>query len=150
MRERNPCQAEDPGPVSCPWCTVSTWRLHTCGRAQGCAQCQQLRPTHHLFASHSCKCTVIVYNNITLTFLISMKMLIQNFGIFTIIRNKLLSPPLKPDLGTSRAEFRDCGAENSSFTRRQQMGAGEEGHRLRISKPESVSKAIDANCPSDA
>lgn len=91
-----------------------------------------------------------VCNNITLTFLISMKVLIQNFGIFTIIRNKLLSPPLTPDLGTSRAEFRDCGAEKSSFTRRQQMGAGEEGHRLRISKPESVSKAIDANCPSDA
>lgn len=91
-----------------------------------------------------------VCNNITLTFLISMKQLIQNFGIFTIIRNKLLSPLLTPDLGTSRTEFRDCGAENISFTRRQQMGAGAEGHRLRISKLESVSKAIDANSPSDA
>lgn len=75
------------------------YELHACPWAQACAQFQQLQPTHHRFASHARKKPTR----------------------FNHVRNKLLSPPLAPDHGTSVNDVGGCGAESGSGGGRQAL-----------------------------
>lgn len=75
------------------------YELHACPWAQACAQFQQLQPTHHRFASHAGKKPTR----------------------FNHVRNKLLSPPLAPDHGTSVNDVGGCGAEKGSGGGRQAL-----------------------------
>ena len=93
-----------------------------------------------------------VCNNITLTFLISIKCSFKTSFFFFLLSSKTNYFPhfshlilAHQGLNLGAVEQRTAALQGDS-----KWEPGAEGHRLGISKLESVSKAIDANSPSDA